>query len=141
MQLSISRIDRSLPLPSYETAGSVAFDLYSRETMKIDPGQIARLPANLVVQIPAGFALILAARSSSPKKGLSVPHGIGIIDQDYCGPNDELKVQVMNWTAGPVTVERGERIAQAMIVPIARVELVERKVAATASRGGFGSTG
>ncbi|OIO51363.1 dUTP diphosphatase [Candidatus Uhrbacteria bacterium CG_4_10_14_0_8_um_filter_58_22] len=141
MQLPITRIDKTLPLPKYETSGSVAFDLYVRETTTVRPNELALLPANLIVQIPSGFTLILAARSSTPKKGLSVPHGIGIIDQDFRGPNDELKIQVMNWTDRPITVERGERIAQALIVPVAQVELVEHEVVVTTSRSGFGSTG
>ncbi|HCC22422.1 dUTPase [Candidatus Uhrbacteria bacterium RIFOXYC2_FULL_47_19] len=141
MQLPITRIDKTLPLPKYETPGSVAFDLYARETTTVQPNALALIPANLIVQIPPGFTLLLAARSSTPKKGLSVPHGIGIIDQDFCGPNDELSVQVMNWTNQQVTVERGERIAQALIVPIAQVELVERETVTSTNRNGFGSTG
>ena len=142
MQLSIFRIDKTLPLPEYKTPGAVAFDLCARVTMIIEPRAIESVPMNIIVQIPIGYTLLLASRSSAPKKkGLAIPHGIGIIDLDYCGPGDELKAQVQNITDAPVTVERGERIAQALIVPIARVELVERELATTASRGGFGSTG
>jgi len=142
MILSITRIDKSLPLPKYETPGSVAFDVHARETVVVAARSLALVPTNLVVQIPEGYALLLASRSSTPKKkGLSIPHGIGIIDQDYCGPQDEMRAQVFNNGNEVVTVERGERIAQAMIVPIARVELVERELATTESRGGFGSTG
>ncbi|MBU0625604.1 dUTP diphosphatase [Patescibacteria group bacterium] len=142
MQLPVTRIDKSLPLPKYETAGAVAFDLYARETVVIEPQTIALIPTNLIVQIPPGYALIIAARSSTPKKkGLSVPHGIGIIDQDYRGPKDELLAQLFNYTDVMVTVERGERIAQALIVPIARIELVEHELATAKNRGGFGSTG
>jgi dUTP pyrophosphatase len=142
MQLPITRIDNTLPMPQYETAGAVAFDVYARETITIAPRSLALIPTNLIVQIPAGYALLLASRSSTPrKKGLSIPHGIGVIDQDYCGPEDELRAQVFNNGLAEVTVERGERIAQALIVPIARVELVERELATAESRGGFGSTG
>ena len=142
MILSITRIDKSLPLPQYETPGAVAFDVHARQTVTIAARSIALIPTNLIVQIPNGYALLLASRSSTPKKkGLTIPHGIGIIDQDYCGPKDELQAQVFNNGNELVTVERGERIAQAMIVPIARVELVERELTTTHSRGGFGSTG
>ncbi|MFH1047411.1 MAG: dUTP diphosphatase [Patescibacteria group bacterium] len=142
MQLTITRLDKTLPLPKYETAGAVAFDVYARETISVAPRAIALIPTNLVVQIPEGYALLLASRSSTPKKkGLSIPHGIGIIDQDYCGPQDELKAQVYNHGTEQVTIERGERIAQALIVPIQRVEIVEREFSTTESRGGFGSTG
>lgn len=142
MHLPVTRIDPSLPLPKYETAGAVAFDLYARETVVVEPQTIVLIPTNLIVQIPPGYALIIAARSSAPKKkGLSVPHGIGIIDQDYRGPKDELRAQLFNYTDATVTIERGERIAQALIVPIARVELIERALTTTKNRGGFGSTG
>ncbi len=142
MKLEVCRIDRSLPLPRYETAGSVAFDLLARTDTTVAPGAVGRVPANLIVRVPAGHALILASRSSTPaKKGLSVPHGIGVIDCDYCGPEDELLVQVFNFTAAPVTVARGERVAQALIVPTAHCELVEMEKPADRSRGGFGSTG
>ncbi len=73
------------------------------------------------------------------KKGLVVANAIGIIDQDYCGPTDEVKVQAYNITDAPVTVERGERIAQGMFLPVERAEWVEGTPNAT-DRGGFGST-
>lgn len=138
----VRRIDPDLPLPRYQTAGSVGFDLIVREDTRIQPWEIALVPCNLVVQTPPGFLLLVAARSSTPRrKGLLVPHGVGIIDQDYCGPEDEIRVQVLNFTARPVVVERGERIAQAILVSTARAELVESMDLPAQSRGGFGSTG
>lgn len=142
MQLLVTRIDKSLPLPRYETAGACAFDVTARMETVIAPKSLGFVPGNLVVRIPTGYVLLLAARSSTPrKKNLLVPHGMGIIDQDYCGPEDELKVQVYNFSEAPVTVARGERIAQALIVPIQRYELIETEVATAVSRGGFGTTG
>lgn len=142
MKLEVKRVDRELPLPDYQTPGSVAFDLYARMETIITPGAVGRIPANLIFNLPEGYALLIASRSSTPKKvGLSIPHGIGILDQDFCGPEDEAQVQVYNFTEAPVTVARGDRIAQALVVPIARCELVETETVAAASRGGFGSTG
>jgi dUTP pyrophosphatase len=86
--------------------------------------------------------LLVTARSSTPRrKGLLVPHGVGVIDQDYCGPDDEVRAQVLNYTARPVLVERGDRIAQAILVHIARAEFIEADALLPESRGGFGSTG
>jgi len=65
---------------------------------------------------------------------------VGIIDQDYCGPEDEIKIQMMNISKKKVKIEKGERIAQALLVKIARPNLIEKKIRAK-SRGGFGSTG
>jgi dUTP pyrophosphatase len=144
MELRITRIDKDIPVPKYETPGACAFDVMARETTTVAPRSLGFIPTGLVVCVPDGHTLLLASRSSTPKKkGLLIPHGIGIVDQDYCGPEDELKVQVWNFTDAPVTVERGERVAQAMLMPIVRCELTE--VAASTnpakSRGGFGSTG
>jgi len=142
MELRLTRIDPSLPLPAYATAGSVAFDVYARQETVVPPHGLGLVPTNLVVQVPAGHALLLCSRSSTPKKkGLSTPHGFGIIDQDFCGPADEMLVQVYNFTDAPVIIARGERFAQAMVVPIGRCELVETAIATAESRGGFGSTG
>jgi len=74
------------------------------------------------------------------RKGLSVPHGIGVIDQDYCGADDELLVQVYNFTTAAVTVARGEKIAQGVFVRVDRARWRETDFAAQPSRGGFGST-
>lgn len=142
MQVNVKRIDPELPMPEFQTHGSVGFDLYARLDTTIEPKQIAIIPANLIVEVPEGHMLMLVSRSSTPrKKGLMKPHAIGVIDQDYCGPDDELGIQVYNFTDEAVTVERGERIAQAIFVKVALPELVETMEVASSSRGGFGSTG
>lgn len=140
--VSIQRIDPSLPLPKYESAGAVGFDLITRETTVIEPGKIGLVPGNVVVKVPEGFALLIIPRSSLPrKKALVCPHSIGVIDQDYHGEKDELLVQVRNIGDTPVTVERGERIAQGMFVKVEKAEWVEVDSHGKETRGGFGSTG
>lgn len=142
MNIRIKRIDRSLPLPAYQTPGSVAFDIYSRIDMTIAPKTLSRIPTNLIIQTPHGYMLVVAPRSSTPsKKGLSIPHGIGIIDQDFCGPKDEINMQVYNFTEGEVSIQRGERVCQGVFVPIERAEWQEIDSLDTKTRGGFGSTG
>lgn len=142
MKIQIQRKDPTLALPTYATSGSVAFDVVTRETTIIAPGAITLIPGNVIVKVPEGFMLMVAPRSSMPrKKGLVFPHGVGILDQDYCGPDDELLVQVHNITQEPVTVERGERIAQAVFVRIEKAEWEEVESHGAATRGGFGSTG
>ena len=69
------------------------------------------------------------------------PHGIGVIDHDYCGPRDEIKIQVYNFTDKPVTVLRGEKIAQGIFVRVDKCEFEEVSQIKEESRGGFGSTG
>ncbi|MBU0577285.1 dUTP diphosphatase [Patescibacteria group bacterium] len=141
MKVRITRIDKSLPLPIYETDGSVGFDLLAREDITIEPKAIELIPANVIVEVPKGYALILASRSSTPRKhGLAKPHGIGVIDQDYCGPEDELKVQMYNFTENPVTIAKGTKIAQGLFLRVDRVEFEEVDQIKKESRGGFGST-
>ena len=141
LRVAIKRIDTSLPLPTYATAGSVAFDLVCREETEIAPRKLGYIPGNVIVQTPPGYMLLLTMRSSTPRrKGLLVPHGVGIIDQDYCGEGDELMIQVYNFREEAVTVQRGERIAQGMFVPVVQVEWDEVDTVGK-GRGGFGSTG
>jgi dUTP pyrophosphatase len=142
MQVKIKRIDASLPLPEYQTIGAVAFDLYSREDMTIAPKTIALVPTNLIIATPKGYMLTVVIRSSTPKKrGLLVPHGIGIIDQDYHGEKDEIMLQVYNFTDQEVAIGRGERVGQATFVRVDRGEWEEVNEMPETNRGGFGSTG
>lgn len=141
MQVRIQRIDKSLPLPVYETQGSVGFDLIARESTVIEPGKIELIPGNVIIEVPQGYMLAVASRSSTPrKKGLSQPHGFGIIDHDYCGPEDEVKIQVYNFSSVPVKIERGEKIAQGVFVRVDKFEWQEVEQIREESRGGFGST-
>jgi len=141
LNVTIKRIDPTLPLPTYATAGSVGFDLICREDTEIEPRTIELIPTNVIVRIPDGYMLLLTMRSSTPiRKGLLIPNGVGIIDQDYCGEGDELRVQVFNFREEAITVKRGERIAQGIFVPVARVSWQEVPEMGQ-GRGGFGSTG
>jgi dUTP pyrophosphatase len=142
MIVSIVRRDPSVPLPKYETPGSAGFDLAASADVTIEPGAIALVPTGLVIAVPAGHLLGIFARSSTPlKKGLIVANGVGVVDSDYCGPDDEVKVQVLNFTKAAVTVRRGDRIAQGLILPFVRAEWKEGTSASGPTRGGFGSTG
>lgn len=140
-KVRIKRIDKTLPLPVYETQGSVGFDLLARTTMTIQPGSIERIPANVVVETPKGYMLMLASRSSTPvKKGLTKPHGIGVIDQDFSGDNDELLIQVYNFTDKPTTVTKGEKIAQGVFIKADQLQFQEVDSMNNQDRGGFGTT-
>lgn len=142
MKVKIQRVDKDLALPVYETDGSVGFDILARESMEIEVGSIGIVPSNLIVEVPRGYMLVVASRSSTPmKKGLTPPHGFGIIDHDYCGPEDEIGVLVYNFSDSVVQVERGEKIAQGVFVKIDKFEWEEVDSIGGESRGGFGSTG
>ena len=142
LSVSIHRLDPAVPLPSYQTAGAAGFDLASSADMTIGPGEVALVPTGLVIQAPAGHFLGIFARSSTPlKRGLMVANGVGVVDQDYCGPKDEIKIQMLNFTAAPVAVKRGDRLAQGVILAYARAEWREVAEMSQPTRGGFGATG
>lgn len=129
-------------MPSYQTAGSAGFDLASSVDMTIAPGEIKLVPTGLVFAVPAGHFLGIFARSSTPlKRGLILANGVGVLDSDYSGPTDELKIQLMNVTNAPVEIKRGDRLAQGVILPFVQAEFDETATATTVDRGGFGSTG
>ena len=129
-------------MPRYESDGAAAFDLAASEDIEIAPGEVRLVPTGLVVEVPAGMFLAILARSSTPlKRGLMVANGVGVIDSDYCGATDEVKIAVLNFRAVPVQVKAGDRIAQGIILPAPRVSWDETREEARPSRGGFGSTG
>ncbi len=141
MKVKIKRLDKELPLPRYETNGSVGFDFICRESVTIAPQTVGLIPANVIVETPPGYMLMVTLRSSTPRKrGLLIPHGVGVIDQDYCGEDDEIKIQVYNFTDSSVTIERGDKIAQGIFVRVTRVDWGEVSEMGARTRGGFGST-
>lgn len=142
MTLTITRLAPHVSLPAYGTPGAAAFDLAASADTVVPPHAIALVPTGLVVRVPEGHFLAILARSSTPlKRGLIVANGMGVVDSDYCGPADEVKIQVLNVTDAPVHVAAGDRIAQGLVLAAPRVTFVEATTADGPSRGGFGSTG
>jgi dUTP diphosphatase len=141
--VSIRRQHSSIPLPEYQTAGAAGFDLAASGDVDVPANGIALVPTGLVIRVPEGHFLGIFARSSTPlKRGLMVANGVGVIDEDYCGADDEIKIQVLNFTAQPVRVRRGDRIAQGLFIPVARAQWRETDGdLREGSRGGFGATG
>lgn len=132
-----------LPLPSYATAGAAGMDLLAAVTapVTIPPGGRALIPTGLRLAIPAGYEIQVRPRSGlALKHGITLPNSPGTIDEDYRG---ELGVIILNAGTEPFTVERGMRIAQAVLAPVVRgrwAEVAELPETARGS-GGFGSTG
>ena len=132
-----------LPLPSYATDGAAGMDLLAAvmSPVAIPPGGRMLVPTGLRIAIPPGYELQVRPRSGlALKNGIVLPNSPGTIDEDYRG---ELGVIVMNAGDASFTVERGMRIAQAVIAPVVRAAW--REVAdlpdTTRGSGGFGSTG
>src|SRR5512145_1882280 len=124
--IRIRRLQPHVALPAYQTTGSAAFDLAASEALTIAPGEVRLVPTGLVIEIPPGMFLGIFARSSTPlKRGLMVANGVGVVDSDYCGPADEIKIPVMNFTQAPVDVAAGDRIAQGILLAAPRVDWEE----------------
>jgi dUTP pyrophosphatase len=129
--------------PHYASDGAAGADLRAAldAPLTIPPGARAVVPTGLVLEIPAGFEGQVRARSGlALKKGLALANGVGTIDADYRG---EVGVLVVNLGGDPVTIARGDRIAQLVVAPVARAVFEEAEELPGSSRGagGFGSTG
>lgn len=141
MKLTIKLFDSELPAPEYKTEKAAALDLYARVTTVIHPGEVKLVPLNIALQLPKDHWVLMAARSSLFKKGVMMANGIGVGDEDFCGDNDEYHAALLNFTQQPVTIERGDRIVQMIVMPRERVELEVVTKLSGKDRGGFGSTG
>ncbi len=132
-----------LELPAYATAGAAGMDLLAAvtQTVVIPPGGRALIPTGLAVALPPGHELQIRPRSGlALKHGITLPNSPGTIDEDYRG---ELGVIVLNTGSAPFPVERGMRIAQAVLSPVLRAVWQETGELEATGRagGGFGSTG
>ena len=132
-----------LPLPSYATAGAAGMDLLAaiHETVTIEPGQRALIPTGLTIALPPGYELQIRPRSGlALRYGITLPNTPGTIDEDYRG---EIGVIVLNTGSDTFVVERGARIAQAVLAPVSRAvwQEVEDLDVTDRATGGFGSTG
>jgi dUTP pyrophosphatase len=138
----IRRVRDGVALPRYASSGAAALDLAAAEDVDVPPGEVRLVPTGLVIEVPQGMFLGIFARSSTPiKRGLMVANGVGVVDSDYCGPEDEIKVAVLNFTREPVQVFAGDRIAQALLLAAPRIAWEESSELRDQSRGGFGATG
>lgn len=138
------RLDKRAQLPQYQTPGAAAMDLHALldAPLTIAPRQLVTVPTGLAMALPDEnwVALILARSGLGVKHGVSPSNCVGVIDSDYRG---EVKVGLTNFSDTPYTIRPGDRIAQLMVVPVARCAVHELDVLPPTSRGsgGFGSTG
>jgi dUTP pyrophosphatase len=142
VNVRVRRLRPSVQLPRYESAGAAGFDLAAAEDVTIAAGEIRLVPTGLAIEVPSGYFLGIFARSSTPlKRGLMVANGVGVIDPDYCGPSDEVRIQLLNISSAAVEVRAGDRLAQGIFLPAPQVQWEEAHELRASSRGGFGSTG
>jgi dUTP pyrophosphatase len=134
-----------LPLPSYATEGAAGLDLYAAlpddTVLELSPGERAAVPTGFVVAVPQGYEGQVRPRSGRAlREGLTVLNAPGTIDADYRG---EVRVLLVNLGTVPLSVRRGERIAQLVVCPVTRVAVcaVDGLEATPRGPAGFGSTG
>jgi dUTP pyrophosphatase len=135
------RLDPEMPMLRPAKPGDAGVDLRSTEAVTIEPGERCLIPTGLAVAIPEGYAGFVQPRSGMAiNKGLGLLNSPGLIDSGYRG---ELKVVAINLGSGPLRIERGDRIAQLVIlpVPLFTYEEVEELPDSERGAGGFGSTG
>jgi len=145
MRIMVRRLPHAegLPLPAYATPGAAGMDLLAAvdAAVIIAPGTRALIPTGLVMALPPGHELQIRPRSGlALRHGITLPNTPGTIDEDYRG---EVQVILLNTGTEAFTVERGARIAQAVLAPVVRAswEEVETLDSTTRNHGGFGSTG
>jgi dUTP diphosphatase len=134
---------RGLPLPARATAGSVGFDVHAalERDLVLEPGDRALVPTGFAIAVPDGYEAQVRPRSGlALRHGLVLPNAPGTIDSDYRG---ELSVIVLNAGREPITLRRGDRIAQVVIAPVTNARFVEVESLDDTARGagGFGHTG
>jgi dUTP pyrophosphatase len=134
---------KDLPLPEYQTEGSVGMDLYAavNEDVVLEPGERQGISAGIRIGLPPGYEAQIRPRSGLARKyGIGMVNAPGTIDSDYRGL---IQVLLINWGQEPVVIRRGDRIAQMVIAPVERAEWVENDNLSETERGdgGFGHTG
>jgi dUTP pyrophosphatase len=125
-------------LPKRAHRTDAGADLFSYEEHEIYPGEQKLVDTGTAIKIPEGYGGFIFNRSSQGKKGITIPHSVGVIDSDYRG---NLKVLLKNISEDPYKIEVGDRIAQLVIMPVLLPEFKDIWNDTQRGTGGFGSTG
>ena len=142
IQVLITRLDESIPLPSYAKGGDAGADIVSRIDITLKPGERALVPTGISIALPDGYAAFV-----HPRSGLAIKHGVtmvnapGTVDAGFRG---ELQwIMINHDPLESITFKKGDRIAQLVIQKVERAEFIEVKNLPGSGRGtgGFGSTG
>ena len=142
-KILIKRFSKEIPLPKYETSGSSGMNLAAnlKSEISIESGKTAIIPTGISLSIPKGFEIQIRPRSGlAANNKISVLNTPGTIDADYRG---EIKVILINLGNEPFKIEKGFRVAQMIVSPVVKAELIEVTDLEETKRGvgGFGSTG
>jgi dUTP pyrophosphatase len=142
LTLQIERIDKDLPLPAYAYLGDAGLDLRAASDHELKPFERTLIPTGLKIAIPEGYAGFMQPRSGlAIRVGLSMVNTPGLIDSAYRG---EITCIAINLDSNkPISIKRGDRIAQLVILPVPMVQIEEVATLSETDRGarGFGSSG
>ena len=144
MELKIKKLRENAKIPKRATNGSAGMDLYAciDESITLEPGQLAIIPTGIAIELPNNqcVAYLYARSGLGVKHGICLSNGVGVIDSDYTG---ELMVSLINLSREPYTIKHGERIAQLVIMEVAKANfnVVSELGVTERGDGGFGSTG
>lgn len=143
MDVRIKKINENAKIPSYGTEYAAGADLYAciDEEVTINPGETKLIKTGVAMEVPAGYAGLIYARSGlASKKGLAPANKVGVVDSDYRG---EIMVALHNHSNEVRSIEPFERIAQFVITPYLKALFNEVDDLDDTNRGdkGFGSTG
>lgn len=142
VRVPVRRLDPELPLPAYARPGDAGLDLRVTEDVRLDPGERTLVGTGIAVAIPDGYCGLVTPRSGlASRAGLTLANSPGVVDAGYRG---EIKLALVNLDPGAaISLERGERVAQLLVVPVARAALEEVDSLPESPRGegGHGSTG
>ena len=141
MNVRITKVDPRAVTPEYQTPGAAAFDLTVIDDGIVPAHGTVFFRTGLVFGIPPGHVMLIFPRSSLFKKlGLRLGNQTGVLDADFCGPEDECLISVWNPGDQTVSISAGSRLAQAVVLPRPTVTF-EEGPAEGPTRGGWGSTG
>jgi dUTP pyrophosphatase len=152
-KFQIYRKEKSVPLPKRKTSKSAGMDIYCSESVDLPTGRVTLIETGLIIAVPENCHFKVYIRSGfAVKNNVSLVNDVGIIDEDYCGEEDFLKIPVIRHRVGieeidnkVLHIEKGERIAQMIVekTDFPEINWIEKDQTdfAVTSRGGFGSTG
>ena len=141
MKIAVKKLHTDAVLPSLGSEYAAGADLYSVEEMTIAVGETKLVHTGLAMEIPVGYGGFIFARSGlATKRGLAPANKVGVIDADYRG---EIMVALHNHGSADQTIEKGERVAQLVVMPFLAAEYFESETLSDTARGegGFGSSG
>lgn len=156
MKLKVKRLDKDIPMPRYAKEGDAGFDLRSTSAVEIAPGDTVTVGTGLAFEIPEGYVGLVFPRSGLGSRGVNLANCVGVIDSGYRGQvmaplHNNRKCAIFTAHGvfdnragdGYVRIERGDRVAQMVVVPFATCEFEEVDELAASERGtgGFGSSG